>query len=75
MGFSLKRDTLKDVESGIDLRIISVQETLTDKRKYVSPFVAFLKEKGLEEDGFDSRVETYKGTFFPIRFKSSLNLS
>lgn len=54
MGVSLRRDILKDVECGIDLRIISVQETLKDKRKYISPFVALLKEKGLEEDGFDS---------------------
>lgn len=53
--FSLRRDTLKDVDSGINLHIISVQETLKDKKKYVSPLVALLKEKGLENDGFDPK--------------------
>ena len=52
MSFPLKRDKLIDVESGINLYIISVQETLKDKRKYVSPLVTLFKEKGLEEDGF-----------------------
>ena len=52
MGFPLTRDKLIDVESGINLHIISVQETLKDKRKYISPLVTLFKEKGLEEDGF-----------------------
>ena len=54
----MARDTLEDVESGIDLRIMWIQKTFKDKKKYVSPFVALLKEKGLEEDAIDQRLKT-----------------
>ncbi|NBL00358.1 MAG: hypothetical protein EOM50_20605 [Erysipelotrichia bacterium] len=67
------RDKLKDVESNLELRVISFQKSLEDKKGYISPLVPLIslfKEKGLPKyildekhfiDGFE--LSSNKRTF------------
>lgn len=66
-------DRITDIESNIDLSIVSVQKSLEDKKGFISPMVPFLpilKEKGLRKYLFNQkyilsgfRLKSNKRTF------------